>query len=130
MPNVVNVFVLYEGIHKNDCFNLLCTLYKLPCTYMAICFNYNCMKGTMILTHLINYMHECSQAATQLLCICSVTVLRIVICYSLSYVFLSVCDLITFHANCHGNKPRYANMRMWFRQAITGKLVYCNNAVM
>ena len=52
---------------------------------------------------LINYMHECSQAARQLLCIWSDTLLRIVICFSLSCVFLSVCDLITFHANCQGN---------------------------
>ena len=36
MLSVVNVIVLYEGIHRHDCFNLLCTLYKSPCTYMAV----------------------------------------------------------------------------------------------
>ena len=79
--------------------------------------------------HLIICMYVCSQAATQLLCIQNVTLLRFVICFCLSYIILSACDLITFYSNCHGNKPCYANMRLWFRQVITGLLVYCNNAV-
>ena len=62
--------------------------------------------------HLIICMRVCSQVATQLLCIQNVTLLRFVICFCLSYVILSVCDLITLYSNCRGNKPCYANMRL------------------
>ena len=73
------------------------------------------MKRTMVFTHLLTCIVHSSYVYNDF-------AYNTVILLS----FVDVCDLMTFHANYHGNKPCYANMRMWFWQAFTGLLVYCD----